>query len=410
MNEKLFEKAKKYFPGGVSSPVRALKPYPFFAEKGEGAYLYDVEGNSYIDYCLAYGPLVLGHSNPEMIDAVRNQLEKGSMYGAPTKLETEYAKMIVKHIPNVEMIRIVNTGTEATMNAIRVARGFTSRNKILKFEGAYHGAHDYVLVKAGSGATTHSVPDSLGVPKDTTKNTLVIEFNNVEALQEVLEKEDVACVITEPVIGNAGFIPPKKGFLKEMEKICRENDTLLIFDEVITGFRLSMGGAQEYFGVNADIVCLGKIAGGGFPIGIFGGRREIMENISPQGKVYNAGTFNGNPISVTAGLKTLEILEREKVLEHLNKMGERMRKGLDFENHTVQGIGGMFQIYFNSGKVYTYREAKKASAKEFLKFQQRLLRKGVFLPPSQYECNFISLAHTKEIIDETLEKIHSVIT
>ena len=309
-SEELFAYAKNYLPGGVNSPVRAFKPYPFFASKAEGSRLFSVDGNSYIDYCLAYGPLVLGHAYPPVVDAVKKQLLKGSAYGVPTENEIKLAKEVIKRIPCAEMVRFVNSGTEATMSAIRLARAVTGKKKIVKFEGAYHGAHDYVLVKSGSGAI--GLPDSPGVPEETTENTILIPFNNKEAVSDLFnrESEDLAAIILEPVMGNVGCIPPKKGYLEFLRKITSENNVILIFDEVITGFRIDAGGAQEYFGVTPDLVTLGKILGGGFPMGALAGKKEFMERIAPLGDVYQAGTFNGNPISITAGLETLKLLER----------------------------------------------------------------------------------------------------
>jgi glutamate-1-semialdehyde 2,1-aminomutase len=307
ISRELYSEAIKLMPGGVSSPVRAFKPHPFFVSKARGSKIYDVDGNEFIDYCMAYGALILGHANEEVKNAIKEKLEDGWLYGTPIELEVKYAKLIRKYYPSIEMLRFVNTGSEATMSALRVARGFTGREKIVKIEGSFHGSHEAVLVKAGSGATTFGVPNSAGVPKDFVKNTLQVPFNDVQALSYVLEKnKDVAAVIMEPVMGNSSLILPEANYLKEVRKITLENDVLLIFDEIITGFRLAMGGAQEFYGVKADITTLGKIAGGGFPIGIYGGRREIMEKVAPSGDVYQAGTFSGNPISLLAGYTTCE--------------------------------------------------------------------------------------------------------
>ncbi|HTX61956.1 MAG TPA: glutamate-1-semialdehyde 2,1-aminomutase, partial [Methanobacterium sp.] len=301
-SEDLFDEAKKYLPGGVNSPVRAFKPYPFFAESAEGSHIYDVDGNDYVDYCLAYGPLVMGHSNPKIIEAVKKQLEKGSAYGVPTEKEIELAREVVTRVPCADMVRFVNSGTEATMSAIRLARAITGKKKIIKFEGSYHGAHDYVLVKSGSGAM--GLPDSPGVPEETTRNTILIPFNDEGVLTELInqQKDEIAAIIVEPVMGNIGCIPPREGYLKFLRQITSENEIILIFDEVITGFRLSRGGSQEYFDVTPDLATFGKILGGGFPIGALAGKKEYMEMIAPKGNVYQAGTFNGNPISITAGL------------------------------------------------------------------------------------------------------------
>ncbi|WP_456473693.1 glutamate-1-semialdehyde 2,1-aminomutase [Candidatus Pyrohabitans sp.] len=411
-SEELFNEARRYLVGGVNSPVRAMKPYPFFTARGEGSRLYDVDGNSYIDYCLAYGPLILGHAPPGVVQAVKEQIERGSAYGTPTELELEFAKRIVRAVPSAEMVRFVNTGTEATMAAIRLARGVTGRKKIVKFEGAFHGAHDYVLVKAGSGATTHGVPTSAGIPEETTSNTLLAPFNDREAMEGLFKEhgEEIAAVILEPIIGNAGCILPGEGYLKFLREITAEAGAMLIFDEVITGFRLCLGGAQEYYGVVPDITTLGKIAGGGLPIGIITASREIMENFSPVGKVYQAGTFNGNPLSMAAGMATIAELEKGKVYRRLAELGKRMRRGLEevsqdagFETR-VYGVESMFQMYFARGEVYDYASALEANAEMFLRYQQEMLHRGVFIPPSQYECNFLSYAHSEEDIDKTLEK------
>ncbi len=411
-SRELFEEAKRYLVGGVNSPVRAMKPYPFFTARAEGARLYDVDGNSYIDYCLAYGPLILGHAHPEVVEAVRRQAELGTAYGTPTELEVEFAKLIVRTVPCAEMVRFVNTGTEATMAAIRLARGATGRKKILKFEGAFHGAHDYVLVKAGSGATTHGVPTSAGVPEETTRNTLLARFNDFQGVEEVFRRhgEELACVILEPVMGNAGCILPEEGFLKFLREITSEAGALLIFDEVITGFRLSLGGAQEYYGVVPDVATLGKVAGGGLPIGILAGREELMQNLSPLGRVYQAGTFNGNPMSMAAGLAAVGVLAKEKPYGRLEEMGRRLRRGLEEVcqdagvEARVYGVASMLQVYFTSSEVRDYESALKADAELFLRYQRGMLKRGVFLPPSQYESCFLSTAHTEEEVELTLER------
>ncbi|MBL7117895.1 MAG: glutamate-1-semialdehyde 2,1-aminomutase [Candidatus Syntrophoarchaeum sp.] len=412
-SEKLFELASRYMPGGVSSPVRAYKPYPFFTASAKGSRIYDVDGREYIDYCLAYGPLVLGHGNEEVRDAVREQLEKGWLYGTPHEKEIELAKRIINSYPSVEMVRFVNTGSEATMAGIRLARGFKERDKIVKIEGGFHGAHDCVLVKAGSGATTFGIPDSKGVPKDSVKNTLQIPFNDAEALTDTLAANsgEVAAVIIEPVMGNVGPIPPEDGYLSEVRKITEEKDVLLILDEVITGFRLALGGAQEFYGVDADLTILGKIVGGGFPIGMFGGKKEIMELVAPSGGVYQAGTFSGNPVSITAGLKTIEIIEREGVPGRINELGERMRTALreilaDYGvEGCVSGVGSMFKVFFSAGgkEVRNYADALSCDKNKYLRFFHQMLSAGIFLPPSQFETNFVSFAHNDADIERTIE-------
>ncbi len=411
-SKKLYERAKKVLVGGVNSPVRAMKPYPFFTKHAKGSKIYDVDGNEYIDYCLAYGPLILGHAHDYVVGKIKEQAERGTAYGTPTEQEVILAEKVVKHVPSAEMVRFVNSGTEATMSAIRLARGYTGRRKIIKIEGAFHGAHDYVLVKAGSGATTHGVPTSAGIPEDTTKNTILVPFNDEEAVESVVkrEREDIACIILEPIMGNAGLILPKDGYLKFLREITEENGILLIFDEVITGFRVSMGGAQEYYGVEPDITTLGKVLGGGLPIGAIAGKREIMENFSPLGKVYQAGTFNGNPMSMTSGIATLEVLERENVHEKINSLGEKIAKELrSITDYYVSNIGSMFQIFFTEEEVYDYATAQRSNAEKFLEFQRALLSEGIFLPPSQFETNFISYAHTKEDVEKTIAAMENAL-
>lgn len=416
-NENLFNESKKVLVGGVNSPVRAISPYPFFVGKGEGAKLYDEEGNSYVDYCLAFGPLILGHNNPKVKAALEKRLSNAWCFGTPTKEELEYAKFITSHVPNVDKIRCVNTGTEATMTAIRLARGFTGRDKIIKIEGAFHGAHDSVLVKAGSGALTHSIPNSKGIPETVTEHTILIPFNDLDALNQALNqnKDQVACMITEPVIGNAGCILPKDDYLKGSKELLAEHNSLLVMDEVITGFRLGLGGAQEHFGVNADIVTMGKIIGGGFPIGVLGAREEIMDFLTPVGPVYNAGTFNGHPASIAAGLATLKTIKEENILPELKEKGEGLRKslsqvvadvGLDYQ---VQGVGPMFQVFFNSNPVWDLTQAKASDAKRFLSYCSKLRELGVFLPPSQFETCFLSTSHDKEVLDFSLEQFEKAL-
>ena len=409
-SEELFKESKKFLPGGVDSPVRAYKPYPFFAERAKGSKIIDVDGNSYIDYCLAYGPMVLGHANPEIMAEVVMQLKNGSAYGVPTEKEIELAKLVVDKVPCADMVRFVNSGTEATMSAIRLARAATGRNKIIKFEGAYHGAHDYVLVKSGSGAA--GLPDSPGVPEETTQNTILIPFNNEDAIIEVIKNEgdSIAAIILEPIMGNIGFIPPMKGFLEFLRKLASDNSIILIFDEVITGFRIAEGGAQEYFGIKPDLVTFGKILGGGFPIGALSGKRELMEMLAPSGSVYQAGTFNGNPISVTAGLATLKQLGSSFYSE-MNSKGKRLRGGIkdilddNALNYQVAGLSSMFQIYLTEKEVWNYDDAKTSDTDKFSIYFRKLLEEGVFIPPSQFECCFLSLMHNDEDIQKTLEII-----
>ncbi|MDO9096720.1 MAG: glutamate-1-semialdehyde 2,1-aminomutase [Candidatus Methanoperedens sp.] len=409
-SRKLFEEARKVLPGGVSSPVRAIKPYPFYTKRANGSKITDIDGNEYIDYVMGYGPLLLGHNHPAIKDAVIKQLSDGWLYGTPTELEVKLAKEIINLYASIDMVRFVSTGTEATMGALRAARGFTKKNKFIKIEGGFHGAHDAVLVKAGSGATTLGTPDSAGVPKDFTKNTLQVPYNDIEAMTESIEtyKDDVAAVIIEPVLGNIGPILPKKRYLEDVRAVTEENDVVLIFDEVITGFRLAMGGAQEYYGITPDMTTLGKILGGGFHIGVIGGKREIMENISPAGAVYQAGTFNGSPVSMAAGLSVINTLKKEKVHQKVNKAGDFMRSALSDVvadlgmDYSVSGVSSMFKVFFGD-MPYNYQDALKCDKEKFNVFFKKMLSDGIFLPPSQYETNFLSLAHSQDDMDKTIE-------
>ncbi len=409
-SKQLYEKAKTLLPGGVSSPVRAIKPYPFYTASASGSKITDVDGNEYIDYCMAYGPKILGHAHPRIKQAIVEQLDKGWLYGTPTDLEVTLADKIASLYPSIDMLRFITTGTEATMSALRAARGFTGKNKFIKMEGGFHGAHDAVLVKAGSGATTHGKPDSLGIPEDFTRNTLQVPYNDIEAMTDIIEsnKDDMAAVIIEPVMGNIGPILPDGDYLKDVRKVTEENDVVLIFDEVITGFRLAMGGAQEYFGVTPDMTTLGKIVGGGMPIGVFGGKREIIEMVSPSGGVYQAGTFSGNPASAAAGIAVLDVLEKENVHKTLNATGDMVRArlsdivsdlGLDYN---VSGIASMFKIFFGDTPS-NYQEALTCDKEGYFEFFHRMLKSGVFLPPSQFETNFVSTAHSESDLDMTFE-------
>ncbi len=409
-SRRLFDEAKQLLPGGVSSPVRAIKPYPFFTNKANGSRLWDIDGNEYIDYVMGYGPLLLGHNHPAIREAVIKQLADGWLYGTPGELEVDLAKEIISIFKSIEMVRFVSTGTEATMGALRAARGFTGKNKIIKMEGGFHGAHDAVLVKAGSGATTLGTPDSAGIPADVTKNTLQVPYNDIEAMTEAIEtyKDDVAAVIMEPVLGNIGPIPPNDGYLEDVRSVTRENDVVLIFDEVITGFRLAIGGAQEYYGVLPDMSTLGKVLGGGFHIGVIGGKHEIMEKISPSGPVYQAGTFNGSPVSMTAGLAVIKTLKKEKVHAKINDAGNYLRKGLSdiitdmgFK-YSVSGVGSMFKVFFGD-LPHNYQEALNCDKDKFNIFFKKMLNDGFFIPPSQYETNFLSSAHTEYDLELTIE-------
>lgn len=413
MSEKLWNEALNIFAGGVNSPVRAaVKPFPFYTISGKGAYIYTEDNRKYIDYVLGYGPLILGHGNEYVKKRVIEQIEKGWLFGTPSRAEVELAKKIRSHIPSIEKIRFVNSGTEATMTAVRLARGFTRREKILKFNGNYHGAHDYTLISAGSAATEFGIPDSEGIPTAVTRTVVVCEYNDLECVEKKLRSEEIAGVIVEPVMGNMGVIPPNKDFLKGLRELTKDYNTLLIFDEVITGFRLSLSGAQGYYGITPDITTLGKIIGGGFPIGAIGGKREIISMLTPEGKVFNAGTFNANPISMTAGIATIEVIERENVIEKAAYVAKAISEELDklrFE-HIVNRVQSMFQIFFGiRGKVSNAIEAKKANKEIYSKFHLMMLKEGVFIPPSQFESLFTSLAHyDDEVINLTINAIRKV--
>jgi glutamate-1-semialdehyde 2,1-aminomutase len=409
MNYKLFSQAKNYIPGGVNSPVRSFRAVggvPVFIKKAKGSKIYDTLGKEYIDYCMSWGALILGHAYNEVVDTVKKAVENGTSYGTPTELEIQLAKEICEAFPSIEMVRLVNSGTEACMSAIRLARGYTGKNKIIKFDGCYHGHADYLLVKAGSGAKTFGVQSSLGVPKDFTKHTIVLPYNNIDAVEKVVKKyhKDIACIIVEPVAANMGVVLPKENFLKLLREICDYYKIVLIFDEVITGFRLAYGGAQELFGIKADLTCLGKILGGGFPIGAFGGKKEIMEYLSPIGKVYQAGTLSGNPVAVTAGLTTLRILKRnkEKIYKSLESKTKFLCESISaiFKKSKLEveisQIASMFTIFFETPKHYA-------------KFFHGLLKQGIYFPPSQYEACFLSLSHSEEDIAKTVRIIRKIL-
>ncbi len=410
-SQDLFDKAKRIFPGGVNSPVRAFEPNPFFVSYARGSKLFSVDKRSYIDYCMAYGALLLGHANEEILEAVKASLKNGTLYGAPTEMEVEFAENIQDILPTMEMLRLVNSGTEATMHAIRVARGFTKRKKIVKFDGCFHGSHDSVLVKAGSGATTFGMPNSLGVPEETARNTIVIPYNDVAALEEVIEKnsDEIASVIMEPLMGNVGLILPQKNYLNYVRKITAQHGVILILDEIITGFRVALGGAQEYFGVKPDLTTLGKVLGGGFPLACFGGKKEIMECVAPSGKVYQAGTFSGNPLSVTAGNSVLRLLRKrkERIYPILEEKSARLSNVLrDFASDfhldaQINNISSMFQVFFTSKPVVDCASAKSSDLTKFQKYFASLLREGVFIPPSQFETCFLSMSHSDSDFEAT---------
>ena len=415
----LYEKAKDLMPGGVNSPVRAFNSVgmdPVFIDRGKDARTYDVDGNEYIDYVLSFGPLILGHSDEKVVDALTAAAQKGTSFGAPTELENELAELVIDRVPSVEMLRMVSSGTEATLAALRLARGFTGKNKILKFEGCYHGHSDSLLIKAGSGVATLGLPDSPGVPEGTAANTITVPYNDEESLSEAFDKfgEDIAAVIMEPVAGNMGVVPPKEGFLKFVREITEQNDALLIFDEVMTGFRVDYNSAQGHYGITPDLTCLGKVIGGGLPVGAYGGRRDIMERIAPVGDIYQAGTLSGNPLAMTAGLETLKQLTPESY-EHFNKLGDMLEVGLKeiFSEKgypiTVNRAGSMIGFFLTEGPVVDFDSANTSDLELFKNLYQELLKEGVYLPPSQFEGMFLSTKHTEEDIRKTLDAFRNAL-
>jgi len=413
-SELLFEEAKKYIPGGVNSPVRAFKAVggtPPFITSALGSIIYDVDGKEYIDYVSSWGPMIVGHRHPRVIEALQKALTKGLSYGAPTEAEIELARMIVEAVPSIEMVRMVNSGTEATMSAIRLARGYTGRDKIIKFSGCYHGHGDFLLVKAGSGATTLGIPDSKGVPDDFVRTTITLPFNNLDAVKKAVKAEapKIAAIILEPVPGNMGVVLPQEGFLRGLQELCHETGIVLIFDEVMSGFRVAWGGAQSLYGVIPDMTCLGKVIGGGLPVGAFGGKKEIMENLAPLGPVYQAGTLSGNPLAVTAGLETLKILAQPGTYETLGKSSaylveeaKKLAQKTGVKTH-ISRVGSMFTLFFASQEVIDYDTALKSDTVAFSRYFHLMLKGGIYLAPSQFEASFISLAHSQENLDKTLE-------
>jgi glutamate-1-semialdehyde 2,1-aminomutase len=413
LSSKLFERANELMPGGVNSPVRAFRGVggtPRFIRSAKGAMMTDADGRTYIDYVGSWGPMILGHADDEVIEALREALMNGTSYGAPTELEIQMAEEVIDAVPSVEMVRMVNSGTEATMAAIRLARGVTGKNKIVKFEGCYHGHGDSFLVKAGSGVATLGLPDSPGVTDAVAQNTLTVPFNDVVALENIFaEHKDIAAVIIEPVVGNMGCVPPKENYLQNIREITSKNNALLIFDEVMTGFRLSRGGAQELYGVMPDITALGKIIGGGLPVGAYGASKELMRNIAPAGSIYQAGTLSGNPLAMTVGLATLKRLRDKTVYEKLERAGQRLCRGMseaakEFGFETVTNrVGSMFTMFFTNEPVTDWTSASKSNREMFGKFFHAMLNEGIYLAPSQFEAGFIGLAHTEELIDRTIE-------
>ncbi|MBC8377772.1 MAG: glutamate-1-semialdehyde 2,1-aminomutase [Planctomycetes bacterium] len=412
----LFKNAKKVIPGGVNSPVRAFKSVgaaPIFIEKAKGSFLYDEDGNRYIDYCLSWGPMILGHANSAVLADVRKAMAKGTSYGVPTRLETQLADMIVAAFDSIDKIRLVSSGTEAVMTAIRLARGATGRDMVVKFVGCYHGHVDHMLVSAGSGLMTLGAPSSPGVPKDFAKNTLLAPYNDAEAVEKLFAKyaDRIAAVIVEPVAGNMGTVLPKPAFLKKLRSICTKNKSLLIFDEVISGFRLAYGGAQTVYKIKPDLTTLGKIIGGGFPIGAVGGKASLMDKLSPQGSIYQAGTLSGNPVCVAAGIATLRLLKTQKPYKKLASMTEALCDGISQKlnakgiPHKINRLGSMFTLFFNENEITDYTTAAKSDTKRYAKYFRHMLENGVYLPPSQFEANFLSTAHTEKHLEQTLKAI-----
>ena len=419
-NRELFEKARSLMPGGVSSPVRAFKAVggdPIIVSRAKGSRLWDVEDKEYIDFLMSWGPLILGHAHPKVVEAVKEQSQKGLSYGLTNPYEIELAELVASCMPSVEMVRFVSSGTEATMSAIRLARGYTGKKYVVKFEGCYHGHGDALLVSAGSGVATLGIPGTPGVPEEVARLTLVIPYNNTEALEEVFKRygEDIACVIVEPVAGNMGVVLPKPGFLKAIRDLTKRYGALFICDEVITNFRLSKGGAQEVFNVEPDITCMGKILGGGMPLGAYGGRREIMEKVAPEGPIYQAGTLSGNPLSMVAGLATIRELLSLDPYQELERLTKKLTDGLSKIlsdkgiAHRINQIASMFTVFFTDREVYDYESAKSSNTELFGRFFRALLKEGVLIPPSQFEAWFLSTAHQEEDIDLALERIDRAI-
>ncbi|WP_445629219.1 glutamate-1-semialdehyde 2,1-aminomutase [Nostoc sp. DSM 114167] len=420
-SQEVFAAAQNLMPGGVSSPVRAFKSVggqPIVFDRVKGAYIWDVDGNKYIDYVGTWGPAICGHAHPEVIAALHEALEKGTSFGAPSVLENVLAEMVIDAVPSIEMVRFVNSGTEACMGVLRLMRAFTNRDKIIKFEGCYHGHADTFLVKAGSGVATLGLPDSPGVPKAATSSTLTAPFNDLEAVKALFEenRDEIAGVILEPVVGNAGFIAPDAGFLEGLRELTHEYGALLVFDEVMTGFRIAYGGAQEKFGVTPDLTTLGKVIGGGLPVGAYGGRRDIMSMVAPAGPVYQAGTLSGNPLAMTAGIKTLELLQKPGTYESLERITKKLADGLlqiaKETGHAACGgqISAMFGLFFTAGPVHNYEDAKKSDTTKFGRFHRGMLERGVYLAPSQFEAGFTSFAHTEEDIEQTLTVARDVMS
>lgn len=419
-SEQIFTAAQTLMPGGVSSPVRAFKSVggqPVVFDRVKGAYAWDVDGNQYIDYVGTWGPAICGHAHPDVISAIQAAAEKGTSFGAPCALENTLAEMVIDAVPSIEMVRFVNSGTEACMAVLRLMRAYTGRDKVIKFEGCYHGHADMFLVKAGSGVATLGLPDSPGVPKSTTANTLNAPYNDLEAVKQLFEQNpgEISGVILESIVGNSGFITPDAGFLEGLRELTTEHGALLVFDEVMTGFRISYGGVQAKYGVTPDLTTLGKIIGGGLPVGAYGGRAEIMAMVAPAGPMYQAGTLSGNPLAMTAGIKTLELLNKPGTYEYLDKITDRLITGLlaaaKDTGHAVCGghVSGMFGMFFTEGPVHNYDDAKTSDLQKFSRFHRGMLERGIYLAPSQFEAGFTSIAHTEEDVDKTIAMAREVL-
>ena len=415
-----WQKSQQFIPGGVNSPVRNFRKvggHPCFIARGEGSKIYDIDGNEYIDYVASWGPLVLGHAHPSITEAISTAALNGTSFGAPTTLETELAETIVNAVPSIEKVRLVNSGTEATMSAIRVARGYTGRDKILKIDGCYHGHVDYLLAKAGSGVATFGLSDSGGVPEDFARNTLTVPFNNPDAVREAIEANpnEIACLILEPIMGNMGIIPPHEGYLSQLREITEEHGIVLIFDEVITGFRVAYGGAQSYYNVTPDMTCLGKIIGGGLPVGAYGGKRDIMQCVAPEGDVYQAGTLSGNPLAVTAGITTLKRLAEPGVYEQLESRAAALGEGLAeaTQKYGVDAwhsrVGSMLMLYFTPETVTDADGARTADTERFEHYFWGLMERGIYVAPSQFEAGFVSLVHSEDDIHKTVQAATQVL-
>ncbi|MDK7113653.1 glutamate-1-semialdehyde 2,1-aminomutase [Staphylococcus pettenkoferi] len=412
-SERAMEEAKPLMPGGVNSPVRAFNSVDtpaIFMDHGEGSHIYDIDGNEYIDYVLSWGPLILGHKNPRVIEKLHEAVDKGTSFGSSTLQENKLAQLVIDRVPSIEKVRMVSSGTEATLDTLRLARGYTGRNKIIKFEGCYHGHSDSLLIKAGSGVATLGLPDSPGVPEGIAKNTITVPYNDLNAIQTAFENfgDDIAGVIVEPVAGNMGVVPPQEGFLQGLRDITKEYGSLLIFDEVMTGFRVGYNCAQGYFNVTPDLTCLGKVIGGGLPVGAFGGKKEIMNHIAPVGDIYQAGTLSGNPLAMTSGYETLSQLTPESY-DHFNHLGDLLEEGLKevFSKHnvpiTVNRAGSMIGYFLNEGPVTNFDQANNSDLELFGQMYREMAKEGVFLPPSQFEGTFLSMAHTEEDIKQTIQ-------